>query len=106
MEAKGINGTVRFSDGVVSIERTGLSARLTHGSGGKSFPLGTIGSVQLVKPSLMKQGYFQIASGGDVSVKGRKASAAVDNDENSVLVNKKQYPVFEALRDEILSALN
>lgn len=103
-EAKGINGTVRFDNGVVIIERTGLNARMTQGSGGKSFPLSTVGSVQLVKPSLVKQGYFQIASGGDVSVSGRKANVALAKDENTVLVNKKQFPQFEALRDSILAA--
>lgn len=104
MEAKGINGIVRFDGAVVSIERSGINARMSHGSGGKSFSLSTVGSVQLVKPSLVRQGYFQIAAGGDVSASGRKASANLAKDENTVLVNKKQFPQFEALRDEIMAA--
>ena len=102
---QGRNGTVVFDGKSVRIERSGLLAKATHGSGTKVWPLGQIGSIQLVKPGFAGQGYFQISAAGDTPVKSQKANAKVAADENAVIVTKKMYPNFEALRDEIIAAL-
>lgn len=94
-----------FDGKTVSIERTGLAARLSQGGGSKVWPLSRVSSIQLVKPGLAGQGYFQISSSGDSPAKGRRANVDVAKDENSVIVTSKTFKEFEALRDEILAAM-
>lgn len=104
ISAKGINGTVVFDGKIVRIERTGFNARMTQGTGGKQFPLSAIAAVQVVKPGMTRQGYFQISAAGDSSAQGRRASSALAKDENTILVNRKQFPEFQAVADQIVNA--
>lgn len=54
---------------------------------------------------LLINGYFQISAAGDAPKTGRKATSDIARDENSVIVSKKEFEAFEALREEILAVL-
>ena len=105
--ARGHNGTVSFDGDFVTIQRKGALARMTVGKGDKRIPVGSITAVQWKQPGAMVNGFiaFTMAGGNERrSTFGSQTSSAV-NDENSVIVTKKQAKDFEALRAAIETAI-
>jgi hypothetical protein len=107
IEAKGHNGTVTFDGNFVTISRTGALARMSVGKGDKRIPVASINAVQWKPPGAVMNGFIQFTLGGGNERRskfGRQTSDAV-NDENSVIVTKKQEDVFLALRAAVEDAI-
>lgn len=105
--AKGHNGTVEFDGDFVTINRTGALARLTVGKGAKRIPLGSISAVQLKPAGALVNGFISFSMAGGTERRSTFGSQTTDavNDENSVIITKKQMPEFEALRAEVEQAI-
>jgi len=102
-----VNGTVGFDGQFVSITREGMMARMTLGRGEKRIPVGQLAAVQLKPAGALTNGFIQFSLAGGNERNSMKGSRTLDaaSDENSVIVNKKQMPEFEALRAEIEAAI-
>lgn len=98
--AKGHNGTVEFDGDFVTIHRTGFGARLTVGKGSKRIPIGSITAVQLKPAGAFVNGFISFTMAGGTERRSKFGSQTTDavNDENSVIITKKQMPEFENLR--------
>lgn len=104
---QGYNGTVSFDGDFVTIQRKGAFARLTIGKGDKRIPVSSISSVQWKPPGAMVNGFisFSLAGGNEKQSRFGSQTSAAANDENSVIVSKKQGPDFERLRAAIEQAI-
>lgn len=105
--AKGHNGTVTFDGRFVIITREGALARMTMGKGEKKIPLRSLSAVQWKEPSSLVNGFIQFTLSGGREVNAGKGSRtmAAGQDENSVLVTKKQADDMRAVKDAIEDAL-
>lgn len=105
--AKGHNGTVEFDGDFVTISRTGALARLTVGKGAKRIPVGSISSVQMKPAGALVNGFISFSMAGGTERRSKFGSQTTDavNDENSVIITKKQMPEFEALRAAVEQAV-
>lgn len=106
--AKGYNGTVSFDGEFVTIERKGFFARATVGKGAKRIPVSQITAVQWKQPGTVFNGFiaFTIAGGNESRSRFGSQTMSAANDENAVIVTKKEAKEFLALRDEIESAMS
>lgn len=108
IEAVGRNGQIQFDGKTVTIRRDGFFGRGVHGRGEKTLFLRQIGGVQLKPSGALTNGFFQLTIPGEIATtRAAKGSRTFDaaNDENAVIFNKKQQPLFEALRAAIVGAL-
>lgn len=103
LEVKGVNGTVLFDGGFVTIRRKGMSARMTVGKGDKRIPLRSISAIQFKPAGMTTRGFIQFTIPGGSERRSRMGSQTIDaaKDENSVLFSKGQQAEFEGLRDAI-----
>jgi hypothetical protein len=107
LTAKGQNGTVTFDGNFITIDRKGGLARLTVGKGEKRIPITSVTAVQWKPPGGLVNGFIQFTLGGGNerrSTFGRQTMDAV-NDENSVIVTKKQIDEFLVLRTAVEDAI-
>jgi hypothetical protein len=105
--AKGHNGQVHFDGVYVTVTRKGFLARASVGKGEKRIPLAAISAVQWKPPGALVNGFIQFETGGVGGTRssfGSQTTRAVQ-DENSVIVTKKQGPEFERLRAAFEQAL-
>lgn len=105
--AKGHNGTVTFDGVFVTINRTGLNARMSVGKGEKRIPISQVTATQWKEPGLMVNGYLSFTLPGGHEAQSRAGSATFDatRDENAVIVTRGQRKDFHALRAEIDQAI-
>lgn len=105
--AKGHNGTVEFDGDFVTINRTGALARLSVGKGSKRIPLASISAVQLKPAGALVNGFISFSMAGGTERRSKFGSQTTDavNDENSVIITKKQMPEFEQLRAAVEQAI-
>jgi hypothetical protein len=108
--AKGHNGTVNFDGKFVTIERSGFLARATVGKGEKRIPVKSMHAVQWKPPGWMMNGYieFTVAGGNEARSHFGSATAKATENENAVLVTRKQASAFDELRravDEAIASL-
>jgi hypothetical protein len=96
IEAKGVNGQVRFDGKAVTIARDGLMAKATV-SGERMIPVGSITAVQWKAPSLGVRGYIQFTLPGGVDWNSNRGSR--------VVFTKGQTAEFAALRDAVQQAI-
>ncbi|MEU2004679.1 DUF4429 domain-containing protein [Rhodococcus sp. NPDC019627] len=103
ISARGFNGTVHFDGRYITIERTGLMARLSVGRGEKRIPLSSIQAIQFKRPSPFVLGYieFTIPGGNEVNSSFKSASARTAESENAVTLERKHVSDMLALRDAI-----
>lgn len=107
IEAKGHNGQVQFDGEYVTITRKGFLARSSVGKGEKRIHVSQIAAVQWKPPGALMNGFIQFTVPGGAERRsqfGSQTSSAV-NDENTVLVTKKQAPQFEELRAAVDEAI-
>lgn len=105
-EAAGFNGTARFDGRMLTITRNRVG-RMTLGKGEKHIPLVSITAVQWKPAGGMISGFIQFGVAGSVEGRsefGRQTKDA-KQDENAVVFNRKQQPVFEQLRDMVNEAI-
>jgi hypothetical protein len=107
IEAKGINGQVKFDGQFVTISRSGFMARATVGKGEKRIPVSSITAVQWKPPSKMVRGFIQFSVlGGNERRSGfGKQTTDAAKDENSVVVGWTQIAEFEPLRAAVEEAI-
>jgi len=105
--AKGYNGTVRFDNGMVTLDRTGFAARVLIGSGSKAIPVDRITAVQLVPAKLGFRGFIQFTIGGGIERRATFGHRTTDaaKDENSVMFNRHQQFEFVAMKMAIEAAM-
>lgn len=100
IKAKGVNGQIELYDNKVCIRRKGVLGFLTQGlKGDKSIMISTITSVQFKQAGMLTNGYIQFAFMG-----GQEAKSGLfkgTQDENTVMFNVKQQPLFEKIRDAV-----
>lgn len=102
MEAIGKNGKVAFDGRALTITRDNLMGRVNVGRGEKVIPLRSVGAVQLVRPSMMTKGFWQVSIAGEV----QRSRRVVDvTNENTVVIGKSQVADFEALSAAVNEAL-
>ena len=100
ISAKGVNGQIELSDNKVCILRKGILGFLTQGlKGDKNIMISTISSIQFKKAGMVTNGYIQFAFSGGQEAKGGLFQGT--KDENTVMFNKKQQPLFEKIRDTV-----
>lgn len=107
--AKGHNGTITFDGHNITITRTGLLARTTHGRGEKRIPLHAITAIQWKPRGALTNGFIQFTIAGGIEKTGGKGSRtlAAAEDENSVIFSTgKQEAAMKALRDEVQAAMD
>ena len=106
--AKGHNGQLRFDGQTVTITREGFLARATQGRSTKELPIRSIGAVQFKPANALINGFVQFSVMGEVSVRNNNLGSRTvqaGQDENSVIVVKKQMPAFVALVDAVRAAI-
>lgn len=109
MEAKGANGTAIFDGRMLTIRR-GMIGNQARGE--KNIPLGSIGAVQMRKPSfgaVMADGAWSVSVLGEMqsSTSGRgrgQARKESRGDENSIIFRPTQAGAFQKLTDAINAA--
>lgn len=108
MEAKGHNGTLEFTGKMVIIKRTGMLARLSTGRGDKRIPVKHITAVQWKEPGSMVNGFisFTIPGANEKQSKFGSQTSSAANDENSIVITKKQAAAFAEIRDAIEEAIS
>lgn len=107
MKALGKNGEIEFDGKTVRVKRgvEGKAAILTTGigfQGEKKIPLEQVVSITFKAPTTMLVGYFQVVTIGYTPPRNLQD---VVRDENTVTFNKKDLSEFEALREEIETAI-
>jgi hypothetical protein len=98
--ARGQDGQIEISDGMVMITRKGMLAKMSKGltAGDRRIPIGNVAAVQFKAPGLTS-GYIRFSVAGSVDhspgiLKGQ-------HDENQVQFLRKHQPEFEAVRDRV-----
>lgn len=106
--AKGYNGTVEFDGQFVTIIRKGFFGRVSVGKGTKRIPVSQITAVQWKQPGAIMNGFIEFSLAGGNESKSTFGHQTVDaaNNENAVIVTKKEAKDFEPLRAEIESAIS
>ncbi len=103
--ADGVNGQVEIIGDKLKISRKGVLAFLSQGmKGDKEILISQISSVQFKKAGRLTNGYIQFAFVGGQESKGGLFDST--RDENSVMFNNKQQPVFEELKDHLDAVRN
>ena len=98
--AKGVNGQIELYSNKVCIRRKGVLGFLTQGlKGDKNIMISSITSVQFKKAGMLINGYIQFAFMGGKEAKGGLFQGT--QDENTVMFNTKQQPLFEQIRDAV-----
>ncbi len=107
IEAKGHNGTVTFDGTFVTIQRSGGLARLTVGKGAKRIPVASITAVQWKEPGALVNGFIAFTLAGGIEGKSKFGRQTIDatQDENAVIVVRKQAPAFLELRAVVEDAI-
>ncbi|MFY2786609.1 MULTISPECIES: DUF4429 domain-containing protein [Nocardiaceae] len=105
--AAGFNGVVRFDGRYVTIERSGLMARLSVGVGEKRIALSSIQAIQFKKPTPFVLGYIEFTIPGGIEVNSRFTSASrrTAESENAVTLERRHVRDMLALRQAIDDAL-
>jgi hypothetical protein len=105
--AKGHTGQVTFDGNFVTITRKGALSRVTVGKGEKRIPISSITAVQWKEPGGLVNGFIQFTVMGGNESRSRFGSQTMDavNDENSVVVTKKQAADFGPLREAVEAAI-
>lgn len=96
--AKGIGGHLELYEHKVVICREGMLAKL-GGLAGKDIQLASITSLQMKKPGMLLNGYFQIIFSGSQDTKGGVFDAA--KDENTVMFKGSQQGEFDAFKQAV-----
>ena len=100
ISAKGVNGQIELYANKICIRRKGVLGFLTQGlKGDKNIMISTITSIQFKKAGMLTNGYIQFAFMGGQEAKGGIFQGT--QDENTVMFNKKQQPLFEQIRDAV-----
>jgi hypothetical protein len=107
IEVKGENGRVVFDGQAVTINRKGITARLSVGKGVKVIPLRSITAVQWKPAGFASRGFIQFTLSGGSERRSKFGSQSKDafTDENSVTFFKHHQPAFEELRAVIEAAI-
>jgi hypothetical protein len=94
LEARGLNGQMQLFQNNVRIEHKGKQNNLN-----KDIVVSNISAIQFRETGFLVNGYLQILTfgGGETKIDGLTAK----RDENTIIFNKKQQPIFEAIRDAI-----
>lgn len=105
--AAGFNGVVRFDGRYVTIERSGLMARLSVGVGEKRIALSSIQAIQFKKPTPFVLGYIEFTIPGGIEVNSRFTSASrrAGESENAVTLERKHVRAMLELRQAVDDAL-
>ncbi|UOY92913.1 SHOCT domain-containing protein [Ectobacillus sp. JY-23] len=97
MEAIGVNGQLELVGNKIIIKRKGVLAKMTQGlKGDKEILVKQISSIQFKPANLFTNGYIQFAFSGGKENKGGLMDAT--KDENTIMFNKKQQPLFEQIK--------
>ena len=93
LKAEGITGQIEVSDGVISITRKGLRAKLSQGKKGElSIPVGRVTKVNYKKASFLTNGHIHFL------LKGKeKDSHVILNCPLTVIFNRKQEGEFRKI---------
>ena len=94
LEARGLNGQIQLFQNNVRIEHKGKQNNLN-----KDIVVSNISAIQFRETGFLVNGYLQILTfgGGETNTGGLTAK----RDENTIIFNKKQQPLFEDIRDAI-----
>ncbi|MDV6259822.1 DUF2510 domain-containing protein [Rhodococcoides yunnanense] len=105
--AAGFNGVVHFDGRYVTIERSGLMARLSVGVGEKRIALSSIQAIQFKKPTPFVLGYIEFTIPGGIEVNSHFTSASrrAGESENAVTLERKHVRAMLALRQAVDDAL-
>lgn len=102
LEAKGTNGTLTFDGQTITIQRTGLNARMLVGGGEKRIPVTSLTAVQWRNAGLTT-GFIQFTLAGGIERRSRPGQTGADakRDENTVTFHARQQRAFEEIRAAI-----
>jgi hypothetical protein len=94
LEARGLNGQMQLFQNNVRIEHKGKQNNLN-----KDIVVSNISAIKFRETGFLVNGYLQILTfgGGETKIDGLTAK----RDENTIIFNKKQQPLFEDIRDAI-----
>ena len=94
LEARGLNGQMQLFQNNVRIEHKGKRNNMN-----KDIVVSNISAIQFRDTGFLVNGYLQILTfgGGETKIDGLTAK----RDENTIIFNKKQQPLFEDIRDAI-----
>jgi hypothetical protein len=106
LSAKGTNGTIHFDGQTITIERTGLSARMLVGGGEKRIPVASVTAVQWRKAGLTT-GFIQFTLAGGIERRSKPGHTGSDakHDENTVTFHARAAAHFEPIREAIDEAI-
>jgi transcription initiation factor TFIIIB Brf1 subunit/transcription initiation factor TFIIB len=100
LNAEGVNGQIELFSNKICIRRKGVLSFLTQGlKGDKNIMMSSISSIQFKKAGMLTNGYIQFAFMGGKESKGGLFQGV--SDENTVIFNIKQQPLFEQIRDAV-----